>query len=158
MRFYVLWYSSEIWPFSYWLNRNFSKTGCNGMIQWNMPKGIKSDGNKHRKLYNLQYKWFGCWGFDQIKQSNKITGDWITRKDHVLDLKTLMLLSKVCWIYNCIVCFSPGRYGSQGVPPTQEPWMLWIFFFLKKNNLRIKEIWNGEFLVNNTLNISIKTK
>lgn len=133
MVFYVLWSSLEIWPFSYWLNSNFSKIACNWIIQWNMPKGIKSDGNKNRKLCNLQYKWFGCCGFDQIKQSNKITGDWITWKDNVLDLKTLILLGKVCWIHNCTVCFSPGRYGSQGgSPPLRRPECCEYFLFVEK--------------------------
>ena len=53
MVFYVIWSSLEMCPFSYWLNCNFSKTACNWIIQWDMPKGIKSDGNKNRKLYNL---------------------------------------------------------------------------------------------------------
>lgn len=32
MVFYVLWSSLEIWPFSYWLNCNFSKTAYNWII------------------------------------------------------------------------------------------------------------------------------
>lgn len=144
MVFYVLWSVLEIWPSPYWLNCNFSKIACNWIIQWNMPWGIKSDGNKNRKLYNLQYKWFGCWGFNQVKQGNKITGDWITWKDNALDLKALMLLGKVCWIHKGTACISPGRCGSQGFSYSR-PWAVLNTFFLKKNNTHNVNYETGSF-------------
>lgn len=137
MVFYILWSSLEIWPFSYWLNCNFSKTAYNWIIQWNMPEGIKSDGNKNRKLYNVQYKLFGCSGFNQSKQGNKITGDWITWKDHALDLKTPKLLGKVCWIQKCSTGVSPRIRSSQGVLLTEVPELCWRLSSWRKTTLII---------------------
>lgn len=147
--FSVIWSSLKICPFSYWLSCNFSKTPCNWVIRRDMPKRIKRDGNKNRKLYNLQYKWFSCWGFNQIKQSNKITGDWITWRDNALDLKTLMLLGKVCWIHNCDAR-SPLRGPALRASPGSEGLEHCAEYFLHEENQYSKR--------QRSSTLSIKTK